>query len=55
MRIRYANEPKLRAQMAKRGWTEAQIREALRTRGIPMRGKKGPATDMSIRAPVPRS
>jgi hypothetical protein len=44
MRIRYANEPKLRAQMAKRGWTEAQIREALRTKGIPIRGKKGPAT-----------
>jgi hypothetical protein len=44
MRIRYANEPKLRAQMAKRGWTEAQIGEALRTQGIPIRGKEGPAT-----------
>ena len=41
MRIRYANEAKLRAQMARRGWTEAQIREALATRGIPIRGKKG--------------
>jgi hypothetical protein len=44
MRIRYANEPKLRAQMAKRGWTETQIRGALQTQGIPIRGKKGPAT-----------
>jgi hypothetical protein len=44
MRIRYANEPQLRAQVAKRGWTEAQIREALETHGIPIRGKKGPAT-----------
>jgi hypothetical protein len=43
MRIRYANEGKLRAQMAKRGWTEAQIREALETQGISIRGKKGPA------------
>ena len=44
MQIRYANEAKLRAQMAKRGWTEAQISEALRTQGIPIHGKKGPAT-----------
>jgi hypothetical protein len=44
MRIRYANEAKLRAQMAKRGWTEAQIREALLTQVIPIHGKKGPAT-----------
>jgi hypothetical protein len=44
MRIRYANEAKVRAQMAKRGWTETQIREALQTQGIPSRGKKGPAT-----------
>ena len=35
MRIRYANESKLRVQMAKRGWTEAQIMEALQTQGIP--------------------
>jgi Colicin E5 ribonuclease domain len=44
MRVRYANEAKLRLQMAKRGWTEAQVLEALRTPGIPARGKKGPAT-----------
>jgi hypothetical protein len=44
MRVRYANEAKLRLQMAKRGWTEAQIVEALSTPGIPTRGKKGPAT-----------
>jgi hypothetical protein len=44
MRIRYANEAKLRTQMTRRGWTEAQIREALATQGIPIRGKKGPAT-----------
>lgn len=44
MVVRYANEAKLRLQMAKRGWTEAQIVEALRTPGIPTRGKKGPAT-----------
>jgi hypothetical protein len=44
MLVRYANEAKLRLQMAKRGWTEAQIVEALRTPGIPTRGKKGPAT-----------
>jgi hypothetical protein len=28
MPIKYANEEKLRVQMAKRGWTEAQIIEA---------------------------
>jgi hypothetical protein len=44
MRTRYANEAKLRAQMAKRGWTEAQIVEAMQTDGIPIHGKKGPAT-----------
>ena len=44
MRVRYANEAKLRLQMAKRGWTEAQIVEALQMPGIPTRGKKGPAT-----------
>ena len=54
MRIRYANERKLRVQMAKRGWTEAQIREALQTQGIPIRGKKGPRPDMFIRGPVAR-
>jgi Colicin E5 ribonuclease domain len=44
MRVRYANETKLRAQMRKRGWTEAQILEALQTQPIFSRGKKGPAT-----------
>jgi hypothetical protein len=44
MRIRYANEAKVRAQMTKRGWTEAQIVEALQTQPIPARGKRGPAT-----------
>jgi hypothetical protein len=44
MRIRFSNERKLRAQMARRGWTEGQIIEALRTNGIPTRGKLGPAT-----------
>jgi len=44
MRIRYANERKLRAQMARRGWTERQVVEALQTPGIPAVGKRGPAT-----------
>jgi hypothetical protein len=30
--------------MRRRGWTEQQIREALKTRGIPSRGKLHPAT-----------
>lgn len=41
--LRFSNEGKLRKQMAKRGWTERQIREAMRTPGIPTRGKMGPA------------
>jgi hypothetical protein len=44
MRIRYANERKLRVQMAARGWTERQIVEALATAGTPAHGKRGPAT-----------
>jgi hypothetical protein len=44
MRIRFSNERKLRAQMARRGWNEDQIVEALRTKGIATRGKFGPAT-----------
>lgn len=44
MPIRYANEAKLRAQMASRGWTEEQIVEALQTQGIAAGGKEGPAT-----------
>ena len=42
--IRYANEAKILNQMKRRGWNERQIREALATKGIPTRGKKGPAT-----------
>jgi hypothetical protein len=44
MRIRFSNERKLRAQMARRGWNEDQIVEALETKGIATRGKLGPAT-----------
>lgn len=44
MPIRFANEDKLRAQMARRGWTEEQIAEALRTPGMRTHGKRGPAT-----------
>lgn len=44
MAIKYTNETKLRAQMARRGWTEAQIVEAMKTEGIPTHGKRGPAT-----------
>jgi hypothetical protein len=43
-RLRFANEAKIRKQMARRGWTEQQIFEALQTAGIPARGKAGPAT-----------
>ena len=42
--MKFANEEKIRKQMAKRGWTEEQIREALATEGIPVRGRSGPAT-----------
>jgi hypothetical protein len=55
MRIRYANDRKLRAQMAKRGWTEEQIIEALQTTGIAARGKKGRRPDISILGPSARS
>ena len=44
MKVRYANETKVRAQMRKRGWTEAQILQALQTQPIPTCGKRGPAT-----------
>jgi hypothetical protein len=44
MRIRYANEAKLRAQMAKRGWTEAQIREACALKAYRSVARRGPAT-----------
>ncbi len=38
--LHFSNEQKLRKQMRKRGWTEQTIREALRTTGIPSRGKQ---------------
>jgi hypothetical protein len=41
--LRFSNEPKLRKQMRKRGWTELMIREALQTTPEPWRGKLGPA------------
>jgi hypothetical protein len=41
--LRFSNEPKLRRQMQKRGWTELQIREALTTAPVPVTGKHGPA------------
>jgi Colicin E5 ribonuclease domain len=44
MQIKFSNEDKLRAQMARRGWTEEQIMEALRTPGIATRGQRGAAT-----------
>jgi hypothetical protein len=44
MRIRYANETKLKIQMARRGWTEEQILEAVQTPAIAARGNRGPAT-----------
>jgi hypothetical protein len=42
--LRFSNEAKLRKQMHKRGWTDEQIREAMRTAGVPARGKVNPAT-----------
>jgi len=42
--LRFSNERKLRKQMRKRGWTEQQVREAMRTTGIPAMGKRGSAT-----------
>ena len=41
--LRFSNEPKLRAQMRKRGWTDEQVREALATTPVASRGKRGPA------------
>lgn len=41
--LRFNNEPKLRRQMRKRGWTEQQVREALAASPIPAVGKRGPA------------
>jgi hypothetical protein len=42
--LRFSNEPKLRKQMRKRCWTEQQIREAIRTPGVRVKGKIHPAT-----------
>lgn len=41
--LRFSNEPKLREQMRRRGWTEEQIREALRTQPLAAQGQGGPA------------
>lgn len=41
--LKFSNEPKLREQMQKRGWTDEMIRVAMRTPGITATGKKGPA------------
>lgn len=41
--LRFNNERKIRSQMRRRGWTEEQVREALRTEPIPWQGKLGPA------------
>lgn len=48
--LRFANEEKLRKQMRKRGWTEAELREALATSPEPAMGQKGPA--LRYRHPV---
>ena len=42
--LKFSNEPKLRDQMRRRGWTDRQIREALAAPGVPAQGKRGPAT-----------
>ncbi len=42
--LRFNNEAKIRKQMARRGWTDQQIREAMLTPGIAAVGKNGPAT-----------
>ena len=41
--LRFVNEAKLRRQMARRGWTDRQVREALAVSGLPCEGKLGPA------------
>lgn len=41
--LRVSNERKLQKQMRRRGWTGAEIREALATPGLPTRGKDGAA------------
>ena len=42
--LRFSNEQKIRKQMAKRGWTDQQVIEAMATKGIATQGKLGPAT-----------
>jgi hypothetical protein len=42
--LKFSNEEKIRRQMAKRGWTDQQLIEAMTTNGIPAQGKHGPAT-----------
>ncbi|MDD7422401.1 MAG: colicin E5-related ribonuclease, partial [Campylobacter hominis] len=42
--LKYSNVNKISKQMKKRGWTEKNIREAMKTKGIPTTGKNGPAT-----------
>lgn len=41
--LKFSNPVKLTAQMRQRGWTEAQIREALATEPVAAVGKLGPA------------
>jgi hypothetical protein len=41
--LRFSNEAKLKKQMAARGWTEQEVREALATPPVPATGKHGPA------------
>ena len=43
--VKYSNEDKIKGQMKKRGWTEEQIKEAIKSgKATPTQGKKGPAT-----------
>jgi DNA transposition AAA+ family ATPase len=42
--LKFNNEPKIRQQMMRRGWTDDRIREAMQTVGIPTVGKNGAAT-----------
>lgn len=41
--LKFANEPKLRRQMQRRGWTEEQLRQAMSTAPVSAVGRKGPA------------
>ncbi len=40
-KLKFSNEAKIRRQMAKRGWTDQQLLEAMQTVGIVTRGKAG--------------